>query len=213
MTLKELRTGAATRHLRDFGSLHTDPEDGLGEGTIVLLGPDEPGFWANISTSPEFADSAQDPVDRWSQRVITALADEVGGQALFPFGQPARPFIGWALRSGECFVSPAMLLVHHEAGLFVSFRGAILLPGRLDLPRPPENPCETCSDKPCLSACPPQALTGDGYDLPACHRFLDQPDGQDCMSRGCAVRRSCPLAANYPRINEQSAYHMKEFHP
>ena len=212
MTPDTLTRAAAAEHLAVLGMLHTEPADALGDGTILLLGPDEPGFWPHVQSAPEFNDGATDPMDRWSASIITALAEAAGGTALFPFGQPARPFIGWALRSGQAFVSPASLLVHTEAGLLVSYRGAILLPERLDLPRPPANPCDACAEKPCLTACPPRALTATGYDLPTCHSFLDADDGQSCMSQGCAVRRSCPLSRNYPRMAQQSAFHMKAFH-
>lgn len=212
MTLDDLARVAKAENLTVLGALHSEPGDGLGTGTIVLLSPDEPGFWPHVKTAPEFLDREPDPMDRWSTRVITALAKVSGGTALFPFGQPPRPFIGWALRSGQAFVSPAGLLVHTEAGLFVSYRGAVLLPQVLDLPPAAANPCDSCLDKPCLAACPPRALTGAGYDLPACHAYLDTPDGQACMTKGCAVRRSCPLSRKYPRMPEQSAFHMKAFH-
>ena len=204
---------AKAQHLACFGMLHTVPEDSLGTGTILLFGPDEPGFWPHVQAAPEFQDGRDNPMDRWSHRVISALAAKAGGQPLFPFGRPARPFIGWALRSGQAFVSPASLLVHAKAGLFVSYRGAVLLPDVLPLAEPAQSPCDTCVDKPCLSACPPRALTKKGYDLSTCHAFLDTTPGNACMSQGCAVRRSCPLTRNYPRMDEQSAFHMKAFHP
>ena len=213
--LAELDRIAAPHGLARFGTLHTEPADMLGSGTIALLGPSEPGFWPHVTAQPEFLDGTPDPMDRWSARVIGAIASELQATPLFPFGTPPRPFIGWALRSGQAFVSPASLLVHATAGLFLSYRGAILFADRLDLPppSPAPNPCETCAEKPCLSACPPRALTKTGYDLPTCHAYLDTAPGKACMSRGCAVRRSCPLAANYPRMDAQSAFHMKAFHP
>ena len=150
-------------------------------------------------------------MDRWSTRVLTGLAEDLKGTPLFPFGEPVRPFITWALRAGA-FVSPVSLLVHPNAGLFVSYRGAIHLPQRLDLPDPADHPCDTCAGQPCLTACPASALTDKGYDLPACHAFLDTDQGTACMTQGCAVRRACPLSANYPRLAAQSAFHMKAFH-
>ncbi len=212
MSLERIKDLAKPHSLTSFGALHTAPDDGLEPGTIILLGPAEPGFWDHFTTTPEYNDGAPDPIDRWSTRVITTIAFECNGTALFPFGVPRRPFIGWALRSGEAFVSPASILVHAQAGLFVSYRGAIFLPETLTLPKPAANPCDTCQDKPCLTACPPRAITPKGYNLPTCHSYLDSPEGRSCMSQGCAVRRSCPLAKNYPRMDAQSAYHMKVFH-
>lgn len=212
MSLELIQDLASAHNLTSFGALHTTPDDGLGTGTIVLLGPGEPGFWDHVTATPEFQDNAPDPIDRWSTRVISGIAQACGGTPLFPFGKPARPFIGWALRSGQAFVSPASILVHAHVGLFVSYRGAIFLSEKLALADPAPNPCDTCADKPCLTACPPRAISNTGYDLPRCHTFLDTNEGERCRSQGCEVRRSCPLAQNYPRIDAQSAYHMKVFH-
>ncbi len=210
--LAELAVRVSKERLAVFGLCHTEHEDGLGDGTLALLGPAEPGYWNHVIAQPEFRDGARDPVDRWSARVISDAAKDLGGQALFPFGTPHRPFISWALRGG-CYVSPVSLLVHPRAGLFVSFRGAIHLPDRLPLPDPVPNPCDTCADSPCLTACPASALTADGYDLHGCHAYLDTGPGQHCLSQGCAVRRICPAGAAYQRAPEHSAYHMEQFHP
>ncbi len=212
MSLDALRAAATDQQLTVLGVLHAVPTDNLGTGTIALLGPAEPGFWSFVSQTPEFTDGNANPLDRWSSRVVTKIAETLGGYALFPFGDPPRPFIGWALRSGQAFVSPASLLVHTEAGLFVSYRGAVFFPTVLALPDPASNPCDSCVQKPCLTACPTKALTATGYNLPACHDFLDTIEGSRCMSQGCAVRRACPLSQRYPRMDAQSAFHMKAFH-
>ncbi len=191
----------------------TQDEDGLPAGTrtLLLIGPAEPGFWPHLTAQPEW-DGQPDPVDRWSRRVIGRLACDLGAKALFPFGGPPyHPFYAWALRSGQVWDSPVRLLVHARQGLMVSFRGALALKEAIDLPPLANRPCETCP-APCLTACPAGALTGTGYDLPACHGFLDQPEGQDCMTAGCQVRRACPLSQSYARLPEQSAYHMRRFH-
>lgn len=216
LSLTDIRARARTRALDVFGALHPGPEDHAppGTGTLVLLGPHEPGFWAHVTPEPEFRDGAPDPVDRWSCRVIEALAQELGAEPLFPFGGPPyHPFIRWALASGRCWQSPVSLLVHERAGLMVSYRGALACKERFDLPSPPSNPCEACTNRPCLSACPVGALGARGYDLDACHAFLDTADGSGCMESGCAVRRACPVSQAYGRLPAQSAHHMKAFHP
>lgn len=212
--LSHIAALAAPHRLAVFGTMALAPEDGFTADfkCLVLFGPDEPGFWAHLQAQPEWRDGRPDPIDRWSRRVIEALARDLGAAAVFPFGGPPhRPFFQWALRSGRAFASPVRLLVHDRAGLMVSYRGAIAL--REALPATPApNPCTSCTDKPCLSACPVGALGGQGYDLAACHAFLDRPEGGDCLSSGCAVRRACPLSQAYGRLPEQSAYHMRLFH-
>ena len=209
--LADIEAMAAAERLMVMGGFHAEPEDGLpGTATLLLLGPAEPGFWAHVTAAPEWG--GDDPVDRWSARVIGEMARVLGADAAFPFGGPPwRPFHRWALRSGRSWESPVKLLVHDQAGLFASYRGALLLPHCIDLPEPGHRPCDTCA-APCLTACPVAALTGSGYDLPACHGYLDSPPGQGCLTGGCLVRRACPVSRTYGRLGDQSAYHMRQFH-
>ncbi|MXU66419.1 ferredoxin [Rhodobacteraceae bacterium KN286] len=197
-----------------LGAARPVADDPVPDGTrsILLLGPG-PDFWDVLTGSPEYRDGMADPVDRWSRRTVTGLAQRHGGTPLFPFGGPPwLPFIRWAQDSGRTHLSPVGLLVHAETGLFVSFRGAVALPGAgPDLP-PLPRPCDRCATQPCRTACPVGALGGGTYDLPRCHAFLDTPDGTPCLSRGCAVRRACPVGAGL-RPEAQSAHHMAAFHP
>lgn len=214
MTLADISARLAPYRLGLFGGFHAEPADGLPAGiaTLVMVGPQEPGFWVHMTTQPEWSDGRPDPVDRWSRRVIGRIACDLGAKAYFPFGGPPyHPFYRWALRTGRAWDSPVRLLVHDEAGLMVSYRGVLALRERLDLPAPGPRPCNTC-DKPCLTSCPAKALTGSGYDVPACHDWLDRAQGRACLSQGCAVRMSCPLSQSYGRLPEQSAYHMRQFH-
>jgi epoxyqueuosine reductase len=214
MTLAAIGAAVATEHLAIRGHAALTPEDGLPAHlhTILLLGPDEPRFWPHFHQSPEAQDGQPHPLDRWSRRVIGRLACAQGAKACFPFGGPPyRPFIAWALRSGRAHQSPVGLLVHPDTGLFFSLRGAIAIPDALP-PDPTDSPCTTCAGKPCLAACPVSALTASGYDVPACHAFLDTAPGKDCMDQGCAVRRACPVGSDR-RLPAQSAFHMKAFHP
>lgn len=214
LTYDRLSAEANARHLRVLGGFHPTPSDNVpgDAATVLLLGPDEPRFWPHVTDSPEFRDGQADPVDRWSRRVIEDWAASCGARALFPFGgAPFLPFYSWALRTGRVHASPVQLLVHDEAGLFVSFRGALALVTRIALPTPPPNPCATCVAQPCRTACPPQALTAQGYDVPSCKAYLDTPPGVDCMSGGCLVRQACPVSQRFGRLKEQSAYHMQNF--
>ena len=212
--LARIEALAEAERLMVMGGFAAEPADALPEGTrtIILLGPAEPGFWAHLTAGPEWRDGAPDPVDRWSARVIGAMAQALDGQALFPFGGPPwHPIHAWAIRTGRAWESPVRLLVHDRAGLFASYRGALALREAVVLPEPGPSPCEGCP-APCLTACPVAALTGAGYDLPRCHAYLSTPPGQECMDGGCQVRRACPVSRTYGRLPAQSAYHMRQFH-
>ncbi|WP_168222916.1 ferredoxin [Oceanicola sp. D3] len=206
MSYHETARLAAEHRLEIYGGFH--PDDG---GTLLLLGPGA-GVWEHVSAAPEF-EHAKDPLDRWSRRVIGGMAEALGAEALFPFdGPPWHPFQSWAQATGRCWESPVRLLVHDRAGLWASFRGALRFSERLALPEATApRPCEAC-DAPCLTACPVGALGPDGYDTAACHAYLNTPPGADCLSRGCKVRRACPVSAAFPRVEAQSAFHMSHFH-
>lgn len=212
--LSEIDAALALHQLEVLGGFQAKGDETLPPGTIalLLLGPREPGFWAHLQAQPEWQDGAPDPVDRWSRRVIGRLACDLGAKALFPFGGPAHhPFYQWALRSGRVWASPVRLLVHASQGLMVSFRGALALKHAVALPPALDQPCDTCA-APCRAACPAGALTGEGYDVPACHAHLDRAEGRPCLTGGCLVRRACPLSQGYARLPEQSAWHMSRFH-
>ena len=209
MRLTDIETVAGAEHLAVMGVVQDDLPEGV--ATLVLLGPLEPGFWPAFTASPEYRDDTPHPLDRWSLRVITRMAERLGATPFFPFGGPPyQPFIAWAKASGRAHSSPVGLLVHDTAGLMISYRGALGFAERIEAPAPPPNPCETCQTRPCLTACPVDAFASGSYDVAACKTDLDRP-GNDCMTRGCAVRRACPVSRDYGRLEAQSSFHMRAF--
>lgn len=183
--------------------------------TIVLLGCDA-DFWPVFTKSPEKQDGAPDPLDRWSTRVLAELRASTGAiGTVFPFGGPPyAPFLKWATETGDAWSSPVGMLVHNRAGLMISYRGALVFPGAMDRAQPPASPCTACTAQPCATACPVDALSAArGYDVAACHAYLDTPDGADCLHNGCKARRACPVSAAFGRDPAQSAFHMAAFHP
>jgi hypothetical protein len=166
-------------------------------------------FWDVFRSSPEFA-IPENPMDAWSKKALGVVAEKTGGRAIFPSdGPPYAPFFTWALRTKRCHQSPINLLVHDRAGLMVSFRGALALPFKLDLPEAPPSSCESCAGKPCLTTCPVDAITPEGYDVARCKSHI-RGAGQDCM-RGCKARLACPVSQRFGRRPEQSEFHMHAF--
>ncbi|MEM6489915.1 MAG: ferredoxin [Pseudomonadota bacterium] len=165
-----------------------------------------------MTAAPEFDDGRPNPLDRWSRRTVGRLACDLGAKALFPFkGPPWLPFLGWAQRTGRFWTSPIGMLVHAEAGLLVSIRGALALREEIALPPPLPQPCDGCPDKPCRTTCPVDAFTPDGYAVDRCRAWVASASGADCRNAGCRARRACPVSATYPRMAAQSAFHMRAF--
>ncbi|MBE1282891.1 MAG: ferredoxin [Rhodobacteraceae bacterium] len=211
-----IKRAAQAHGLEIYGALHPDETEVkmISGGTLILLGTGT-GFWPLFKASSEALDHAPDPIDRWSTRILGDLAHMFKGDPYFPFGGPPyTPFINWALASGRCFPSPAGPMVHDRMGMLISFRGALHLPFKFDIPAPllPVSPCDSCVDKPCTTTCPVGAMNLSGtYGLQDCYDFLETPAGSECMEIGCIARRACPLSQNAGRNPEQTSHHMRYF--
>jgi hypothetical protein len=59
------------------------------------------------------------------------------------------------------------------------------------------HPCNLCAGKPCLSACPVNAFSDDGYDVQLCRAYLSGGEGRACMDGGCKARLACPVGRDY----------------
>jgi ferredoxin len=188
--------------------------DGTPVGTLMLLGTVGRGQWPAFAASPEAADNRADPLDRWSRRVIGALAIALGARPLYPFeGPPWLPFQGWAMKAEPVHRSALGMLIHPQWGLWHSYRGALAFAGRWALPAraPVPSPCDGCAAKPCLTACPVGAFGAERYDVDACAGHLRGSEGGDCLDRGCRARRACPVGAAHGFGAEQAAFHMRAF--
>jgi len=182
--------------------------------TLLLLGFRGPARWPVFELSAEVQDGQPHPLDRWSRRIIGALASRHDALAVYPFsGPPWWPFQRWAMRAEGLRASPLGLLMHPKYGLWHSYRGALLFKAHLDLPAPlpAAHPCDTCAAKPCLHTCPVAAVSVDRFDAAACRDFLRSGRGSDCRDGGCLARRSCPVGAEYRQFPAQAAYHIAAF--
>jgi hypothetical protein len=212
--------GASSAGLAVRGAFHPVPGEfdgqlpGVRAATIVLLGFTGSEQWEHFRRSAEAGDGSADPLDRWSRRVIGALAGEVGGIGVYPQGE-ARPlpFQRFALRSEPVQQSPIGLLIHPTWGLWHAYRGAIVLERRIELPRvePSINPCQGCAARPCLSSCPVGAFRPGSFDVQACAAHLQSAAGSACREGGCLARRSCPVGTQYRYNEEQMRFHLRAF--
>ncbi len=139
------------------GAFHPAPEDGVpamadgrAAATVVLVGNVGSSIWP-VFSDQGLASDAENPLDRWAEKVLTEAAAGFGAEARFPFGGPPYlPFQRWAMRADEVFPSPIGPLIHPDYGLWHAYRGALLFAARLALPPRTrrDHPCETCADKP-----------------------------------------------------------------
>lgn len=195
-----------------LGWFAPEPEDRLpGDSKfVILIGNAGPTMFRRFATE---RNPATDLMDDWTRTTVDRLASDLDATALYPFDRPHLPFLTWARRGGGGHVSPLGLNIHAIFGLWHAYRAALSFPVAFDLPRHPagSHPCESCADKPCLSACPVSAFDGASYDVARCGRHILQEPSQDCVPAGCKARLACPVGRVYTYGPQQMAFHMAAF--
>jgi hypothetical protein len=213
MDLDTVRSRIAEHGLSYRGAFHPATGEAPGK-TLVLVGIIGSENWPAFAASPEAVDGKPDPLDRWSSRVVTAVASSLGATPLFPYGGPPfLPFQRWAQKAEAVYPSPLGILIHPDWGLWHAYRGALAFASRIDLP-PPDlrpSPCDSCVGKPCLTACPVGAFTSAGFGVSACVTHISIPAGAECMGSGCLARRACPVGPESRHVPEQAQFHQRAF--
>ena len=94
-----------------------------------------------------------------------------------------------------------------------AYRAALLFAERIDIPPPGvrARPCDTCTDRPCLSACPVGAFTELAYRVDLCISHISSPAGVMCIGEGCRARDACPVGRAFRYPAEQMRFHMEAF--
>jgi len=194
------------------GGFALEPADGLGEGTLVMVGNAGGAMWTAFEGQRR---DEPNPLDGWTKRTIDRLAQRFGARAIYPFDRPHPPFQRWAKRAEGLAPSPLGLLIHPRFGLWHAYRAALIFPQAPDgfaaTQAAVDNPCDACLERPCLSACPVDAFSTNGYDVPACASYLASPSGQRCRNAGCAARTACPAGAEFRYPDDQVRFHMAAF--
>jgi hypothetical protein len=220
-TAAELSERLAAHGLLLRGGFELDPvtdgallEQFQGRRQLLLIGNVGSAIWPYLHRFMADHPAASDPLDQWTEIVLQAVAGEIGAVSLFPFGGPPWwPFQQWAKRADAVSPSPVAILIHPIYGLWHAYRGALLLEEPIALPprSGAPSPCDSCIERPCLSACPVGAFSASGYDVDGCARHVNGAAGHDCQTRGCLARLACPVGPEYRYDSAHAAFHMAAF--
>jgi len=178
---------------------------------LVLLGHGGKQLWKAMA---EVGWETDDPVDHYSLVTTKTFIDEYVGSPkylmLYPMSyqihlQKLGELAGWGRH-----ISPLFIGISQEYGLWYAYRTAFLTALDLPLTEYPatESPCDSCHDKPCLSACPVGAVRAvDPFDIQKCADFRVMADSI-CQDR-CLARLACPVAPEHRYELEQTQYHYR----
>ena len=184
---------------------------------LVLIGNAGAAMWRAFEP---FIDGEPNPLDRWTRRVVDPVAGQARARAIYPFDQPAPPIQRWAMRAERLRPSPLGILIHPHYGLWHAYRAVLVFRDDVESEHEalepireetPAHPCDSCADKPCLTACPVDAFSTAGYDVPACAGYLAGIEGGSCLSAGCQARNACPVGRDWRYGDAQIAFHMAAF--
>ena len=181
---------------------------------VLLVGNGGPAFWRSFAQQkPE----TSDPVDSFVRQIVERCFAEYWGniERLWLYPSPTFfPVSPFGIQAGWHRPSPLGQGIHAHYGLWFAYRAMLGVPGsEFQVPSRSEperdidkSPCEICIDKPCLQACPVQALTNtEPPDIAAClhHRWKEQ---STCRDR-CLARLACPVGKEHQYDLEQIQYH------
>ncbi len=185
---------------------------------LVMIGNAGPAMWRSFIDSYEYQDGMPDPLDRWTRKVITKVAEVLDTGVVFPFdGPPWWPFQRWCAQCEKLSVSPLGILMHAEYGLWHALRAALLFDHSLDelndfIGSTDEQKgiaCQSCEQRICLASCPVSAYSTKGYNTGRCIAHIQSED--NCLKRGCLARQACPEAVKHRYDTEEEIFHLQAF--
>ena len=172
---------------------------------LLVFGHAGRSLWAHVSMEHS------DPIDTYSRRIVTRFLQSIAcddHHILYPLTdypidlREIGRYLGWHHES------PLGIGIHPKFGTWFAYR--VVVAANTDfavtVSEKGSSACESCRDKPCVSACPVTAVSAVntfGLDVCVSHR---RQEGSSC-SHQCLARQACPVGKEYQYEDEQIAYH------
>lgn len=190
--------------------------------SVVLIGNAGAAFWPRFTSSLHYkAKNSENPLDDWTRTQLDSLAKEYSAQVSYPFaGPPYEPFSAWAREILGIESSPLGILIHPRFGLWFALRAAFFgdrllteaeLANLNTSSACAPTPCTTCTEKPCLQACPVSAFASGRFAADSCADFVAKNKEKACYTNGCQARIACPVGKKYQYSANQSQFHLDSF--
>lgn len=185
---------------------------------IVVIGNGGGAFWSAFREYAAAAPETAHPVDTFTAAILTTqavpVAERLGlrPELRFPFERTAPPlsFVHLAEAAGLGRRGLLGVLLHPEFGPWMALRGALLVDEAPVTARPAAgfDPCGNCRDRPCVPACPGDAIDDpDGWNVPRCIDFrVERGAANPCADR-CHARVACVYGRAHVYPADALAYH------
>ncbi|MBM76532.1 MAG: hypothetical protein CMK59_14085 [Proteobacteria bacterium] len=168
-------------------------------------------FIRDLKSNPEHLKAYVHPFDQFVQRlVLDSDPSPPDSRKWVMCAAEADVFLDFrvlGLEAGLAENSLMGMLIHPKYGLWMGLRAALLTTE--DLSEFSETTqkndiCASCEDKPCILACPAQAVSIQGWDVELCAR----QHRVDVTCHGiCHSRRRCPVGEEHRHGTLQHHYH------
>jgi len=176
---------------------------------LLVFGHGGRDMWQALQQSPDASQS--DPIDHFSVHAVQNYFNQEHADCshclLYPDSVQNMPLQALGKLAGWHHDSPFRIGINAEYGPWFAYRAVALTDTALT-PTTAMNgasPCQSCADKPCISACPANALLSGDLSLQQCMEYRLQHDSR-CKSQ-CISRLACPVGSKHRYSNEQIAYH------
>jgi len=164
--------------------------------------------------------SADDPIDSFSAKLTKEYFKGHGSvsdfKLLFPILNSSKVvnqrlktinFQALGKLAGWHNDSPIGVGINTQWGAWFAYRAIVLVKANFRINEYPSavSPCESCVNKPCLSACPVSKLNSDLIEIEHCVEYRVK-EASNCKNR-CLARLACPVKKEHQYSDEQINYH------
>ena len=173
---------------------------------LLLIGHGGTTLWSSLAAS---GIASADPIDAFSRQTFAAwFARQLPGHRhaiIYPGDIPVG-LQALGTLAGWHHPSPFMVGINARWGTWFAYRVVALADTALAPTRPEvgASPCEGCRERPCVSACPADALAGDTFSLEKCIGYRKRPDSR-CRTT-CLARLACPVGSVHRYCSEQISH-------
>ncbi len=185
--------------------------------SLLLIGNTGPLMWKLM---PQRYFEQKHPVDQYATdcvtRMLSAKCSDQRWSLLFPNNTDVNvPLQTLGALAGWHCPSPLGIGINPRHGLWFAYRAVVAIDSEFDesdltandiAVSESESPCLSCPDKPCLSACPADAVSiSTSPNMKACVAYRCEP--QSSCASSCLARLACPIASEHRYTEEQIAFH------